>query len=225
MKAIHNIKLILVMITSLFVLTACQKLDVVGNGSIKTLEQVFNKIPNNVTESTELNAWILTAPDSSASFIWSKDAATNTGYDAMLKLDAKPFLDAGLNANALPEGAIQDGVITVGTEFKKTEKSTADTTPLISYEEIVKNERERIGYHAALGHFGISLDHGNMFEWAKNLNTNDKDIVFVLNPEMFIRAGVNPEKVKGWVYAKIVTMDSNGKKKEVYKFLKPFDLP
>lgn len=82
----------------------------------------------------------------------------------------------------------------------------------------------------ALDHYGIMLGDGNMFEWAKNLNTNtvngqiqDKDIVFVLNPEPLIAAGVDPQKVEGWVYAQ-VTAEDHGKKMEVYKFLKPFQL-
>lgn len=217
--------LALLVLTSLFALTGCQNLDVIGNGSKTAFENLVNKIPDLVTEDTEYDAWVITAPDNSVRFLLSKDAAENTDYDAMLKFNAKPFLDAGLNADKLPEGMIQDGTITVGTEFENAKKLTTDATPLISYDQIVKNERDKIGYHATLDHFGINLGNGNMFEWAKNMETNDKDMVYVLNPETFINAGVNPEKVEGWAYAKIVTMDENGKKKEVYKLLKPFDLP
>jgi len=62
-----------------------------------------------------------------------------------------------------------------------------------------------------------------MFEWAKDLSTNDKDIVFVLNPEPFLAAGVDPNDVEGWVFAK-VPVDVDGKPAEVDKLLKPFDL-
>jgi hypothetical protein len=69
-----------------------------------------------------------------------------------------------------------------------------------------------------------------MFEWAKDFSTNtvtkenqDKDIVFVLNPEPLISAGVDPAKVKGWSYGE-VTVDMDGKQTEVYKFLKAADL-
>jgi hypothetical protein len=63
-----------------------------------------------------------------------------------------------------------------------------------------------------------------MFEWAKNLDTNDKDMVFVLNPSPFIAAGINPEKIEGWAFAKVTVDDENGKPIEVDKFLKPFNL-
>jgi len=51
----------------------------------------------------------------------------------------------------------------------------------------------------------------------------NKDIVFVLNPEPLIAAGVNAERVNGWVYAQ-VKVDIKGKKTDVWKFLKAFDL-
>lgn len=35
---------------------------------------------------------------------------------------------------------------------------------------------------------------------------------------MFIDAGVNPQEVEGWVFAKVETMDKYGKKIEVDKF-------
>jgi hypothetical protein len=63
-----------------------------------------------------------------------------------------------------------------------------------------------------------------MFEWAKDMSTNDKDIVFVLNPEPFIKAGVDPNKIEGWAFAKVTVDDANGKPIEVDKILKPFNI-
>jgi hypothetical protein len=54
-------------------------------------------------------------------------------------------------------------------------------------------------------------------------SVQDKDIVFVLNPEPLIAAGVDPEKVEGWTYAQ-VPIEENGKTTQVWKLLKPFDL-
>jgi hypothetical protein len=69
-----------------------------------------------------------------------------------------------------------------------------------------------------------------MFEWAKDMVANgydnsvqDKDIVFVLNPEPLIAAGVDPEKVEGWACAQ-VPIEENGKTIQVWKLLKSFDL-
>jgi len=68
------------------------------------------------------------------------------------------------------------------------------------------------------------LGDGNMFEWAKNLSANDKDIVFVLAPEPFIAAGTDPAKIDGWAFAKVTVDDANGKPVQVDKILKPFNL-
>ena len=93
--------------------------------------------------------------------------------------------------------------------------------PLDAYKTIVSRRPDVIGYHIALDHYGVEVGGGNMFEWAKTLSKNDKDIVFVLDPQPLITAGVNPEAVEGWFFAKVSVM-SGGKKVEVDKFLKPF---
>ncbi len=84
--------------------------------------------------------------------------------------------------------------------------------------------RPMIGYHAALDHYGIGLGDGNMFEWAKDMATNDKDIVFVLNPEPLVAAGVDPSRIDGWLFARIPVKDASGKTVDVDKFVKPYNL-
>ena len=88
----------------------------------------------------------------------------------------------------------------------------------------MKAQRSRIGYHEKLDHYGIKLGNGNMFEWAKDIARNDKDIVWVLNPEPLIAAGVDPAKLATWVFAKVETKDEKGNTDFVDKFLKPFNL-
>jgi hypothetical protein len=46
----------------------------------------------------------------------------------------------------------------------------------------------------------------------------------VLEPEPFIRAGVDPNGVEGWAFAKVTVDDENGRPVVVDKLLKPFDL-
>ncbi len=48
------------------------------------------------------------------------------------------------------------------------------------------------------------LGNGNMFEWAKDMQKNDKDIVFVLNPQPFIDAGVDPAKVHPCLFVNLM---------------------
>lgn len=214
---------LLLAISIIFV--SCRQLDVIGNKSITSFKDVLDTIPDRISADEANGGWSLTAPDDSVRFFWSNDFSKSKIYDVMLEFDAKPFIDAGLDIDKLPEGMVYGDKLVVGTELS-SENLTYDgeTTPLASYEKIVQFHRNSINYHAAMDHFGIDLSKGNVFEWAKDIGNNDKDIVFVLNPQIFIDAGVDPEKVEGWVFAKVETMDAKGKKFEVDKFLKPFNI-
>lgn len=204
---------------------SCSKLDVVGKESTKSFEAVLNTVGDKVTTDDMTGGWMLPAPDDSAAFIWAPDYSTSGLHDVMLVYDMQPFIDAGLSVEKLPESfTIIEDKIMVGTKLgSDVLKYSGNPTPLASYEHIVNLYRDIIGYHTALDHFGVTVADGTMFEWAKDMSKNDKDIVFVLNPEPLIEAGVNPDAVEGWVYAK-VPVEMNGKATEVYKFLKPFDL-
>lgn len=225
-------------------LTACsglKSLDVVGQGSIASFEKVLETIPEKVQADETNVGWALSAPDDSVRFIWSEDYSQAPLHDVMLEFDAQPFLDAGLDPQRLPDnyafyeddtmGGMGGKMLMIGKKLG-SDKLTYDGSPdaLTAYEQIVNNYRDSINYHTSLDHYGVKLGDGNMFEWAKDMKTNgydnsnqDKDIVFVLNPQPFIEAGVNPEKVEGWVYAQ-VTVDENGKAEQVWKLLKPFNL-
>lgn len=200
-------------------------LDVVGKESVTSFERVLNTIPDSVKADEMNGGWSLDAPDGTARFIWSENYSKSPLHDVMLELDAKPFTDVGLDTGKLPENfAAYEDKLMVGAKLGNDDlKYDGDPTPLAAYEQIVSNYRDTIGYHTALDHYGVNLGDGNLFEWAKNLDTNDKDIVFVLNPEPLINAGVDPEKVEGWTYAK-VPVEVDGKPAEVYKLLKPFSL-
>lgn len=220
-----KITLISLSLTGMLLLAGCSKNDIVGEKSITSFNEVLNALPNNVAADEMNGGWALISPDGSERFIWSKDFSSGTPHDVMLEFDAKPFIDAGLDISKLPADMIIEDKIMVGASLGD-EKLTykGDATPLESYKKIVELNRELIKYHADLDHYGITIGDGNLFEWAKDMKTNDKDIVFVLNPEMFIDAGVDPNKVEGWVFGKVKVMDENGKKIEVDKFLKPFDI-
>jgi hypothetical protein len=205
-------------------LISCGALDVVGKDSTASFDKILQTVP--VSKDDMNGGWALLAPDGSSKFIWSKNFAESPLHDVMIVFEAKPFIDAGLDPEKLPEGyAVFDGLIMVGTKLgNETLKYAGEATPLASYGQIVKLKRSAIGYHGALDHYGVSLGGGNMFEWAKDMSTNDKDMVFVLNPEQFIAAGVDPNKIEGWAFAKVMVDDENGKPIEVDKILRPFDL-
>jgi hypothetical protein len=205
---------------------SCGKLDVVGTDSVKAFDRVLKQIPQAVMPDEMNGGWSLAAPDGTVRFIWSKNYAESPLHDVMLEFDAAPFLAAGLDPGKLPENfAYYEDKIMVGTKLGQEQLGyQGEATPLASYEQIVKLKRSSIGYHGALDHYGVNLGDGNLFEWAKDMGTNDKDIVFVLNPGPFIAAGADPSKIDGWVFTKVTVDDANGKPVEVDKILKPFNL-
>jgi len=230
--AVAAAAVLVVAIIAAVVQTAGGNLDVVGKQSITSFETILNTIPDNVKEDEINGGWSLNAPDGSVRFIWAKDYSQSPLHDVMLEFDAAPFVSAGLDTDKLPDNyAAYDGMLMVGTKLG-TEKpvNEGEATPLAAYEQIVNKHRSFINYHMDMDHYGVKLGDDNMFEWAKNMETNtvknqnqDKDIVFALNPEPLIAAGVDPEKVEGWVYAPVSVMEGS-KTLEVYKFLKPFNL-
>jgi hypothetical protein len=210
-------------------LAACsglsQQLDVVGKESVTSFSAVLDAAGGQVQADAMNAGWSLTAPDGAARFIWSEDYSRSPLHDVMLEFDAQPFIDAGLDTGKLPESIVVYGdMLMVGRKLGADAlKYDGSPTALAAYEQIVSHYRDAIGYHAALDHYGVNLGDGNLFEWAKDMSTNDKDMVFVLNPEPFINAGVDPDAIAGWAFAQ-VTVDVDGKPTEVDKILKAFDL-
>lgn len=184
-------------------------LDVIGQDAVKSFKEVLNVLPPQTQIKDE---WYIIAPDETAEFHW-------TGSIIQMKALLTPFIKAGLVVSKLNNA--DDKWLYFAEDFAMLPKFKA--TALKQFEYIVSIGRANLGYHLEMDHYNLTLDEGNLFEWAKDLTTNDKDIVFVLNPEPLINAGVNPLKVEGWIYDK-VSMMKNGKKIEAYKFLKVFNL-
>jgi hypothetical protein len=201
---------------------SCGKLDVVGSGSASSFEKVLELLP---AAPDDTGGWTITAPDGSR-FFWSRDYSKSPRYDVMIEFDAAPFLAAGLDPARLPENFTVDGArIRVGAKLGgEQSRYSGEITPLASYQQLVRLKRNSIGYHAALDHYGINLGGGNLFEWAKDMTANDKDIVFVLDPAPLVSAGADPAAIDGWLFTKVTVDDENGKPVQVDKVLKPFDL-
>jgi hypothetical protein len=205
---------------------SCGKLDVVGTGSVKSFDQVLRQIPQPAGPDQGNSGWFLAAPDNSVRFIWSRNYAESPLYDVMLEFDAAPFIAAGLDPQKLPGNfAFREGKIRVGTKLGTEQlKYQGEATPLGSYEQLVRLKRQALGYHMAMDHYGVNLGDGNIFEWARDMAANDKDIVFALNPAPLIAAGADPSRISGWTFTKVTVDDENGKPVEVDKVLKPFNL-
>ena len=101
----------------LFVLAAsCGQLDVVGQDSIRAFKELLDAVPAAITTDGQDGGWVLTAPDDSTQFVWSKDYSTSPRYDVFIRFDAQPFVAAGLNPSKLPANiTLQGELLLVGT--------------------------------------------------------------------------------------------------------------
>jgi len=198
-------------------LAACSSLDVVQKDAVRAFDEVMGALP---AEEYEPNRWKLTAPDGAAWF-----AFDNMSMDMVV--DAAPFVAAGADLSKLESAGEhninpgRDSIYFSSPGFDMLNQNVK-ATAIRQFEYDIGALRKYLGYHAEMDHYNIDLD-GAMFEWAKDMKSNDKDIVFVLDPEPLIAAGVDPENVDGWAYAQVPVMQ-DGKEVQVYKFLKPFDL-
>ena len=223
-KRMKKIITVVVFLISIVAFTGCSKLDVIRDHSVESFDKILELSQDRISKIEEMGAWSLEAPDQTSRFVWSYDYG-KSDIDVYLETDAKPFLEAGLDSNKLPEGMLVGEKIIIGNALgDQSGEGENSTSASGAYKQLVNHSRGLLGYHGTLDHFGIELGHGNMFEWAKNTQTNDKDIVFVLNPKVFIEAGVDPEQVEGWIFAEVEGMDAKGKKVHMDKLLKPFDI-
>jgi hypothetical protein len=198
------------------IFAACSELDVVGKDSVRAFGEILGALPS---EGGEEGIHYLVAPDGEARFSWGEEGASIAVNDA-------PFVDAGLDLSKLQNAG--DGEIVFAADYGLS--IVGSTDPAEAFSQLVDGHRDILNYHTTLDHYGAKLGGGNMFEWAKDMKTNgyddsaqDKDIVFVLNPEPIIAAGADPERIAGWTYAQ-VPIEENGKTTQVWKLLKPFDL-
>jgi hypothetical protein len=209
-----------------FALTACQSTDVIGKVSKTSFEALTNKVGDNVTTDEQSKSWAIKSPGGER-FLLTKDMAGTP--DAAIEFDATPFINAGLDTTKLSTEIYSydqaSNKLKIAAELGSPKNAAkADAKVTDSFNQLVETNRKSIGYHAKLDHYGVALGNGNMFEWAKDLSTNDKDMVFVLNPQPLIDAGVDPAKVTDWVFTKVPVVDENNKEIQVDKFLKPYSL-
>jgi rhodanese-related sulfurtransferase len=210
--------LILALLAAAVAIMAGCALDVIATGSVSALDMALGELSGNVTFDGD--ALSIASPDGDARFVLRKDWSGD--MDALLAVNADPLLAAGLDASRLPEGyLLEDGTLYVGRDLG--DGALEGDAPLALYKALIARRPDALGFHAAMGHFGIDLG-GGMFEWARNLGASDKDVVYVLHPDPLVSAGLDPEAVDGWVYAQIETMDAYGAKISAYKLLKPFDI-
>jgi hypothetical protein len=225
-----NMKRILVLclvLSALLFGAAFASPDVVSVYGARSFDVLLHAKGVVVARNDTTDSWVLTSPGGESFAFGIRSPAANA--DLIVQVDARPFLTAGLIPGRLPSGiyAIDTSTdrLTMRYELGSvTLPEDADISPLAALNGLIANRRDILGYHAALGHFGLALGGGNMVEWAGNMAATDKDLVFVLNPRPLIDAGVDTKNVSGWVLADVPMMDAQGRRFTESKLLRFYNL-
>ena len=219
-------KLIILAVVLIAVLAGCTAKPVEEKPVVETPVEAsdpsivsFVALSETIDWTVDGNNFVTFAPDQSVSLAIAQSFTSEN--DVVMSVDAAPFIAAGLDVTKLPEGLFVDGRLNYVTSI---DGNTTYANVTEAFTDILSIQADLVGYHAALDHYGLSLQDGNVFEWAADVNTNDKDIVFVLNPQTLIDAGTNVEAVEAWIFAEVEIMQADGTMKMVPKLLKPFDL-
>ena len=201
-------KRIILLLSLLILIAGCTSTDVVKREAQSSFEEI---LAVDSVESSVMDGFAHIIITDGYHFDLSLNPQS-TDEDVIMAVMAMPFLDAGLDITKLPSNMrIKDDMLLITFEEIKG-SMTYDAKGQMN--SLLTNNRTLLGYHAELDHFGIALgDH--KFEWAKNMATNDKDVVFILSAEVLRLAGVNVESVDGWLFTTMDGMDL---------LLKPIDL-
>ncbi|KRQ86321.1 hypothetical protein ABG79_01833 [Caloramator mitchellensis] len=212
-----KIFLVLTLAISLL-LSACSATDVVGKNSKSSFKKLYEKNVDSIGFVSNKQRFVFSLP-SNETFEWGTNFKGNKS-DIVFEVDATPFINAGLDTNKLPEYIKYDGKkLIFNFDISENDIKSDQKDGAVTFSSIIDKHRDLIGYHEELQHFGLTLKEGYKVEWAKDVDTNDKDLVLILNPGELKEMGVDVNKVEGWTFTKMKEMD-----KEVELLLKPFDL-
>jgi hypothetical protein len=180
------------------------------------------KVQKNATD----RSWTIESPGGDKLDIGS-DFSKN-GPDITMTFDATQFLLSGLDYGKLPKEYTYDWnrkTLTISFDLGSNALPPgSDGSVTDTFKGIVSVYRKNIGYAAELDLFGILLGNGNSFDWAKDMSSNDKDMVFILNPEPLIKAGLDPYRPEGWVFTKVTAKGKNGGEIKIDKLIKAYNL-
>lgn len=200
-------------------LFACNATDAVKNDAVNSFSELLQKFEI-MGYITDINLNILTSPSGTEKFVW--------GSRVLILIDLSEFIDAGLDSSKLA-GLLADEIFDLQGEWFEAEMADMplvgeyqETTRVI--EEIVEKKRDALSYCEATGHFSLSLGNKFAFLWAQNLQTNDADLIFALNPAPFLDAGLNPQLLENWRLTEIETAGERGETVTQAALVKEYNL-
>jgi hypothetical protein len=216
MKKISLTAVLLLMMSAL--LSGCSGTDVVKQYSQSSFQTIIKQYPELAQDHTKTGHEYDLTYDGETILRISNDYKQSGINDIILETPLKPFTDAGLKQTNLAGGyQISGETLKMVTDFGDGDGKQNNIAD--SLFESVKTNRSVLTYHQKLDHFGVKLSEGK-FEWAKDYQKNDKDIVFVLRAQPLQKMGVDTAHVSGWTFTTV--QDTDGSNVDV--ILKAYNL-
>jgi hypothetical protein len=237
MKKFNRTAIFFIVSIMALVLAGCQRPvtgDKTADKGLKAINEIVKAYPEKKGYHNELKHWGFALP-SGEKFEWSKDMSANKADFAMVML-ADPLVEAGLDINKLDknewlyEPAAKDSS---GNDlpnrlirpYNVSDKKQTSNGSEDSMRRLLKEDPSIIKYHEAQNHFRLLLGNGNEVQWTEELGKNDADMIFVLNAEPLVKAGLDVNKLEGsgWVFRE-ASSDNMGMGESPDQIVKLFDI-
>ena len=185
-----------IVIASAIMLSASQKLDIVANYAVESFERLGEGIG---LDSYDKRLYDVYSPDGTEIFSF--------GESVRLTVDMALFTVAGFDPDRFGgEAAVEGTRFTIPSSNVEGVGAANTNSVFDTFENVLRNNRHALEYHMDHDLFELHLGGGNTFRWAKDWRTNTRGMTFVLNPQPFINAGLEPENLEGWTLANINIM-------------------
>ncbi|NTW72006.1 MAG: hypothetical protein HGA49_07185 [Eubacteriaceae bacterium] len=185
--------------------------DKTADEGLSAFNEIVRTYPEKKGFHEALQHWGFELP-TGEKFEWSKDMSANKADLAMVML-ADPLVEAGLDISKLdknewlyePAGTNEMGVDLPNrlikpynvSDQKQTSNGSED-----SFRRLLKADASMITYHGEQQHYALKLGDGAEVRWTKILGLNEADMIFILDAESLVNAGLDITKLEGsgWVF-------------------------
>ncbi len=195
-------------------LAACGNKDVEENiteKGINAFNEIVETYPDKKGFHDAMQHWGFEV-ESGEKFEWSNDMSANKADFAMV-VQAEPLINAGLDVEKLDKNVWlfeEAGKDSMGMEqpallilpYDISDTKTTSTESDESMQALLAADNDNLIYHEDQQHYVLNLGGTNEVIWTEELGLNDSDMVFVLDAESLIAAGLDIDKLEGsgWVF-------------------------
>ena len=214
-------------------LAACGNKDVeetISDKGVVAFNEIVKTYPDKKGFHDALQHWGF-AMEPGEKLEWSKDMSANKADFAMV-VKADPLIEAGLDVEKLDKNVWifeKAGRDTMGMEqpavlilpYDISDKSLVSKNSDDSMKALLEADPENLIYHEDKQHYVLNLGGTNEAIWTEKLGLNDSDMIFVLEAEPLIAAGLDIDKLEGsgWTFKKASEAD-----KTPDQIIKTYDL-